>query len=261
MRTFFLIWGEIRDPRFYMLFALHVVILSLELDNMLNVGITSLIDFFSGGAPLSLLHRGQLNPAEFVAAGDALVASSPAWRWRSSGAVRKQYLLAEGLPLDVGDEPGNSSTNTNLGTFVDVSTGVGRGIGSSLSSSDPASASGGGVLLAVSIIYNETYKTPHLYIGGTGAGGDPLTPAALLTIVSKDMASATATVERAHPHATVAADTTTPPAAVLAIHPCRHAAVMLAIFEAENEFPNTASYLRLWLRAISGALRVAIDHA
>lgn len=229
---------------------------------MLGVAVETVLDFLGGGAPTSLLHRGQLSALEFVDAGDALVAASPAWRWRTSTSpspllpASKQYLISEGLPLGHGaifDD--TAATNDEICSFVDASAGV---LGSISSSSDPASASGGGVTLSVSIVYNETYKTPHLFISGTGATGASLSPAHLLNIVSKDMEQSTATVERSHPH-TGSAEI--PPTSVLALHPCRHASVMLAIFQVEKQTPNTAAYLRLWLRAISGALRVVIDHA
>jgi ubiquitin-like-conjugating enzyme ATG3 len=234
---------------------------------MLSVAVETVLDFLQGGAPTSLLHRGQLSALEFVDAGDALVRDSPSWRWRTSSCpspllpASKQYLISEGLPLDHGviDDAAAAEGGINeednaseISTFVDASAGL-VSISSISSSSDPACAPGGGVTLAVSIVYNDTYKTPHLFISGTGATGTPLSPPLLLQIVSKDMAQSTATIER-HPRTS-----NIPP--ILSLHPCRHASVMLAIFEAEKTAPNSEAYLRLWLRAISGALRVVIDHA
>ena len=232
---------------------------------MLGNAVETVFDFLSGGAPTSLLHRGQLSPSEFVEAGDALVSASPAWRWRPSLRpsallpASKQYLMSEGLPIDHGvidDALRKIDDSTEICSFVDASVGIGLS-----SSSDPASASGGGVTLSVSIVYNETYKTPHLFIAGYGADGTPLSSPLLLGIVAKDMAQTTATLERSHPHSATSSASSIPPTPVLALHPCRHAQVMLAIFEVEKETPNAAAYLRLWLRAISGALRVVIDHA
>jgi hypothetical protein len=162
--------------------------------------------------------------------------------------------LCSGLALDVGDSEHTIGSDAGLATsFVDCSHGCARH-----ADGDPATASGGGCLFNISICYDETFKTPHLYVDGEAADSRPLTAHALLQIVTKDMASTTATIEQQHPHY---AAREAVHSQVLSLHPCRHAAVMLAIFDAEKEAPNAKVYLKLWLRAISGALRVVIDHA
>lgn len=208
-----------------------------------------------GASPASLVSRGQLTADEFVAAGDALIASSPAWRWRTSDAPTpalpqsKQFLSLSNLPIDAAESQPSVGGSTETGAFVDVGEAVLR---------DPLSVSAhDGGSYDAHITLDPDYRTPRLWVAGSDAAGRALSAAALIRIVARDMAGGTATVEARHPHARDIGP-------VLALHPCRHASMMRGLFEKEDgldDAQRVARYLALWLRGLSGALVVEVDTA
>lgn len=217
------------------------------------------------GAPPSLVARGQLSPADFAAAGDALIAAHPAWRWRAASASDapnadlpplKQYLELAGLPLDAAAAAGARGSAAAAAADGLFDAGAER--------RDPAAASADSdgeldaAVFTACLCYDAFFRTPHLYVTGADASGSPLRADALLAAVSKDMAAPTgqlvarptATLER-HPHdaARVA----------LSLHPCRHAQMMAALLDGVDPADHLGRFLTLFLRGVGGALRVEID--
>ena len=202
-------------------------------------------------SPATLVGRGQLTPTEFCAAGDALVAASPAWRWRTSDSptlalpLSKQFLCITNLPVDAADAAPAAAAAAR-DDFVDV--------GAALRDPLAVPAHAGGAFDA-SITLDGDYRTPRLWLAGVDAAGRALSAAALLGVVARDMAGGTATVEAQHPHARDVGP-------VLALHPCRHAAMMRALLErCETDAERIEVYLTLFVRGVSGALTVEVDTA
>lgn len=236
----------------------------------------------------AFFERGVLTPEEFVSAGDQLVSSQRQWCWMAGETdTRKSYLPAERQYLFFRGAvcSGRASTLASSGesTLVEggdwvcggeaPSTDEYEDLPNSLQSQpqsdpedeyvDPAIASLQEVDQAVtrpaaerrfynvSIVYDNYYRTPRVYLQGSTSAGVPLTPAQMLEDIIQDYAGKTATLEK-HPHE---------PAAGLhiSIHPCRHAETMVRLLNGTaggttGQTPTVASYMVFFLKFIASMI-------
>lgn len=98
--------------------------------------------------------------------------------------------------------------------------------GSSTSGSGSAATPAAGSASAdrfytMSLVYDNYYRTPRVYLKGYTSSGVPLTPEEMMSDVIQDYAQKTATLE-SHPHLPDAGPH-------ISIHPCRHAETMKRI--------------------------------
>lgn len=103
----------------------------------------------------------------------------------------------------------------------------------------------------VSILYDNYYRTPRVYLQGTTSAGVPLTPTQMLEDVIQDYAGKTATLEK-HPHEPSAGPH-------ISIHPCRHAETMVRLLqgtagEGTGQAPTVASYMVFFLKFIASMI-------
>eukprot|EP01029_Cantina_marsupialis_P029273 TRINITY_DN780015_c0_g1_i1.p1 TRINITY_DN780015_c0_g1~~TRINITY_DN780015_c0_g1_i1.p1 ORF type:complete len:318 (-),score=111.76 TRINITY_DN780015_c0_g1_i1:276-1229(-) len=99
----------------------------------------------------------------------------------------------------------------------------------------------------ISITYNTRYQTPHIFLFGKSADGNPLTPEEMFEDVMKDYVNRTVTVET-HPHTGI------PHAS---IHPCRHKNVMRRLveqMEGNGKDVQLLDYLFIFLKFIQGVI-------
>lgn len=103
----------------------------------------------------------------------------------------------------------------------------------------------------VSILYDNYYRTPRVYLQGTTSAGVQLTPEQMLEDVIQDYAGKTATLEK-HPH-----QPSTGPH--ISIHPCRHAETMVRLLQGTagdggGQAPTVASYMGFFLKFIASMI-------
>ena len=112
-------------------------------------------------------------------------------------------------------------------------------------------AAGDGHILSVrsydiTIVYDNYYRTPRVYLRGHNEDGSLLTPEEMMEDVMQDYANRTATIET-HPHSPDAG-------AHISIHPCRHAQVMKRIIDSMSDKPLVDSYIFIFLKFISSII-------
>ncbi len=228
--------------------------------------------------------EGVLTPEEFVMAGDQLVRSQRTWKWRG-GEVNKSFLPPDKQFLILTDAICNQRVsgfeNSNNETLKDVEE-DGEWVSSGTTSTtvagtneyadiddedeyiDPsiAALSAADTSTAkptysdirryeVSILYDNYYRTPRVYLKGYKSSGVPLMPNEMMEDIVQDYAGKTATMET-HPH--------NPSAGVyVSIHPCRHAETMKRILQGvagENlqNPPTVESYIFFFLKFIASMI-------
>ena len=194
---------------------------------------------------------GQLTPDEFVVCGDALIAASSVWVWRTATPStlgntglphEKQFLFAQGLTcvsgLDVGtvgDVGGGGDVSFSLIDGVDGGGGGpggggggGGGAGAAVEQHAPPAGE-----VDVSITYDAWYKVPHAYFSSR-----TLSPSQVLALASADMTT-TATLCM-HPLSEALP-------AVASLHPCKVASVL-------QTFPDKSQSLIVFLKIVQHAL-------
>lgn len=98
----------------------------------------------------------------------------------------------------------------------------------------------------ITIVYDNYYRTPRVYLRGHKEDGSLLTPDEMMEDVMQDYANRTATIET-HPHSPDAG-------AHISIHPCRHAHVMKRILDSMTDKPSVESYIFIFLKFISSII-------
>lgn len=98
----------------------------------------------------------------------------------------------------------------------------------------------------ITIVYDNYYRTPRVYLRGHKDDGSLLTPDEMMEDVMQDYANRTATIE-IHPHSPDAG-------AHISIHPCRHAHVMKRILDSMTDKPSVESYIFIFLKFISSII-------
>ena len=116
---------------------------------------------------------------------------------------------------------------------------------------DPAEAGAANIVRTrtydVSLTYDKYYQCAHVWLYGYSESRQPLTQEAVLEDISADHALKTVTLE-AHPHTAVGAGLHA------SIHPCKHAAVMQKLVQAQvdgGKEVKPEAYLFLFLKFIS----------
>jgi hypothetical protein len=242
---------------FCRVFAVVVVVRSTRAAMSFLGTVTGLLESLTpASTSASLVHTGCLTPDEFLSACDALVAASPLWAWARADAPRsylplsKQFLVANlcgvraARPPPDEDCSGDECDGAPLGApaVTDVAA-----VTPDAPAAPPAS-------FRASIVYDARFCTPRLFLLASTPSGGALDPRAVLAdVVCETMASTTATLER-HPLR---------PSLPLhvALHPCKHAAVMRALLHDVAKDERVARYATLWLKSLASALPgVAIDY-
>ena len=126
---------------------------------------------------------------------------------------------------------------------------------------DPAEAGAANIVRTrtydVSLTYDKYYQCAHVWLYGYSESRQPLTQEAVLEDISADHALKTVTLE-AHPHTAVGAGLHA------SIHPCKHAAVMQKLVQAQvdgGKEVKPEAYLFLFLKFISCIIpTIEYDH-
>jgi ubiquitin-like-conjugating enzyme ATG3 len=103
----------------------------------------------------------------------------------------------------------------------------------------------------LSIVYDNYYRTPRVYLKGYSSSGSALKPEEMMEDIVQDYAGKTATMEM-HPH--LPSD-----GIYVSIHPCRHAETMKRILEGVagdnmQSLPTVESYLFFFLKFIASMI-------
>ncbi len=223
--------------------------------------------------------EGVLTPEEFVIAGDQLISSQKTWKWRG-GEVKKSFLppdrqflvlrdavcrqraagLKEGIDemSEVEEEGGewvssgkvgNEDEYAELNDDNDIDPAV-----AAIAMADTGTVKGPVTEIRryeVSIVYDNYYRTPRVYLKGYGSSGVGLGPEEMMADIVQDYAGKTATIET-HPH--LPSD-----GIYVSIHPCRHAETMKRILEGVagdnmQSLPTVESYLFFFLKFIASMI-------
>lgn len=212
----------------------------------------------------------ELQVADHAAAGSASAGGSAASAAAPAGTGSASALTPTSAPAtapaasaeDDGYEDMSSFSDPSLLAVEDPAVrvlgggagGAGRSGAAGSASSSSSSASSPFILRTrqydISLVYDNYYRTPRVYLRGYNEAGAPLSPEEMLEDVMQDYANKTATIE-SHPHLPSAG------ASFISIHPCRHADVMKRMLDtmmANSEggtLPQVHTYLFLFLKFIA----------
>lgn len=226
--------------------------------------------------------EGVLTPEEFVMAGDQLINSQRTWKWRS-GEVKKSFLppdrqflvlrdaicrqraagIKNGIDEmgEVEEEGGEWVSSGKMGSedeYADIYEEGGDDdvdpAVAAIAMADTGTIKGVSVEIRryeVSIVYDNYYRTPRVYLKGYGSSGAGLGPEEMMEDIVQDYAGKTATMEM-HPH--LPSD-----GIYVSIHPCRHAETMKRILEGVagdtmQTLPTVESYLFFFLKFIASMI-------
>ena len=196
----------------------------------------------------SFQETGKLTPQEFLESGDSLVQKFPAWEWASGDEEthpflpkNKKFLILRQCPcpqraptmssaLPEGDA-GDDWVDTHVGHQVKkvvVEEDADEEEDWAASDDDEGAAPKQGAaansdlrLYDVTIVYDQYYASPRVYLFGYDANSQPLTKDQMMDDVYADNREKTVTVD---PHPFLKAP-------CISIHPCRHAETMRRIIE------------------------------
>ncbi len=224
--------------------------------------------------------EGVLTPEEFVMAGDQLTSSQKIWKWRG-GEVKKGFLpsdkqflvltdavcrqRASGLRSDIDkmgevEEEGGEWISSGVqgeDEYADINEEEEDDIDPAVAAvemADTGTIKGSGVEIRryeLSIVYDNYYRTPRVYLKGYSSSGSALKPEEMMEDIVQDYAGKTATMEM-HPH--LPSD-----GIYVSIHPCRHAETMKRILEGVagdnmQSLPTVESYLFFFLKFIASMI-------
>jgi ubiquitin-like-conjugating enzyme ATG3 len=101
----------------------------------------------------------------------------------------------------------------------------------------------------LTIVYDNYYRTPRVYLRGFANDGRPLGPVETMEDVMQDYINKTATIEP-HPHTGIQC---------VSIHPCRHAATMKRILDVmitnnDGRLPSVNMYMFLFIKFIGSMI-------
>uniref|UniRef100_A0A6U4S470 Uncharacterized protein n=1 Tax=Neobodo designis TaxID=312471 RepID=A0A6U4S470_NEODS len=196
----------------------------------------------------SFQETGKLTPQEFLESGDSLVQKFPAWEWAAGDEEtqpflpkNKKYLILRQCPcpqraptmesaMPEGDA-GDDWVDTHVGHKVQkvvVEEDAEEEDDWAASDDDDAAAAPKAQaansdlrLYDVTVVYDQYYASPRVYLFGYDANGQPLTKDQMMADVYADNREKTVTVD---PHPFLKAP-------CISIHPCRHAETMRRIIE------------------------------
>jgi ubiquitin-like-conjugating enzyme ATG3 len=221
--------------------------------------------------------EGVLTPDEFIIAGDQLISSQRTWKWRS-GEVKKTFLppdkqfliltiascrqrvsgFQEGGNIQEVEEEGDwissGEDRSKIDEYADIDGDDVDPAVAQMMAADNSTVMGAGIEVRryeVSIVYDNYYRTPRVYLKGYGSSGCTLGPIEMMEDIVQDYAGKTATMET-HPH--LPSD-----GAYISIHPCRHAETMKRILEGVagdnmKAIPTVESYLFFFLKFIASMI-------
>lgn len=194
-------------------------------------------------------NEGKLTPAEFLEAGESLRQKAPMWEWRAGPAIyvpllpeKQKYLIMKGVLCETrpGDERTSAAEELDENGFLlppKIQPAASAAPEPVLSNTDdddgivlggdedpdkvPAAATSAAApsqvrTYDVSLVYDEFYASPRVYLSGSSATLLPLTKDQMLEDVFAQNREKTVTVD---PH-----PVTRQPC--LSVHPCRHAETM-----------------------------------
>jgi ubiquitin-like-conjugating enzyme ATG3 len=217
------------------------------------------------------IEKGQITPEEFVTAGDYLIRFSPSWAWtRGNTDCLKTYLPpdkqfltlrniacrsraksmeskhVDDFDFAVDDHvlPPSPVTETDTDSdYEDMPAAY------TPTAPDVVSASTDIRYYEMTIVYDNYYRTPRIFIRGETVDGRPLYPDEVMDDIMQDYVNKTATIDP-HPHTGVH---------YVGIHPCRHAQTMKRIldtFSSQNKgkYPEIHSYMFIFLKFINSMI-------
>jgi ubiquitin-like-conjugating enzyme ATG3 len=222
--------------------------------------------------------KGQLTPEEFVNAGEYLIRMSPTWKWGRGDATRakaylppdKQFLILSSAPCrrrvaTVSEARHDHDIISMLASEVIPGIPVSSACGSDDEYGDishfaepdlhvesaPDKKSHISAVdrnYEITIVYDNYYRTPRVYLCGYSNEGRPLSSIETMEDIMQDYINKTATIE-AHPHIGLN---------YVSIHPCRHSETMKRILDvmiaATNEQPPVQMYMFLFIKFIGSMI-------
>ena len=227
--------------------------------------------------------KGQLTPEEFMNAGEYLIRLSPTWKWGRGDATRakaylppdKQFLILSSAPcrrrvatvseahgdhdiismfasevlpgLPVSSVHGSEDEYGDISHFAEPDLHVMESTAPALDKKSHTSAIDR--TYEITIVYDNYYRTPRVYLCGFTNEGRPLSTIETMEDIMQDYINKTATIE-AHPHTGLN---------YVSIHPCRHSETMKRILDVmiannDGRQPPVQMYMFLFLKFIGSMI-------
>jgi ubiquitin-like-conjugating enzyme ATG3 len=259
--------------------------MSSYIPNILVQSFHSARDYFTPVLTTSqFIEKGQITPEEFVVAGDYLVRMSPGWKWVRGDTERlkaylpsdKQYLMMRNITCHtrvkhIESEHELHTNNIIMDpTFEDISTRLPPSPSTTVSDTSSEDSEEYGDLMTtplpppietaaikkdetrfyeLTIVYDNYYRTPRIFLRGETHTGIPLGPCEIMEDIMQDYVNKTATLE-SHPHTGLP---------YISIHPCRHAQTMKRIIDTISSPPSVQLYMFIFLKFI-GSMIPTLDY-
>lgn len=230
------------------LFDCFVAVLSMSAKRFLYEKYKDVVKVVTGPMTKSSFQQtGKLTPQEFVESGDSLVQKFPAWEWASGDESTQPFLpkakkflilrqcpcpqraptLASALPeADAGEDWVDTHAGHHVEKVVVENDAAsdedwGNSDDEDKDAKAPAARNNALRLYDVTVVYDEYYASPRVYLFGYDSNSQPLSKQDMMEDVYADNREKTVTVD-AHPYLK---------APCISIHPCRHAETMRRIIE------------------------------